>query len=241
MQTEANNGSTRDLTVRRAKTEDIPFLAQIDLIATTPPFDTSMWDEYLAGIGTPTARFLEAMFVEGASTWGAVEDFIVLELAGTPAAACAVYDAVDAGAGAGAEQGMIDLSMLPLIAARLGWPDAALRRFQSRYVKDWQGLEVILKPQADAIVETVGVLPEFRGNGLGSRLMQESRKEALRRGHTSIGISAIHGNEPAARLYERYFEPYITYHASFFEDRFPGITKYRATLAANETSGKAPA
>ena len=231
MQRGTNRTREAEVSVRRATTDDISFLAQIDLIATTPPFERSMWDRYLEDTGTSTARFLEAVFIEDASNWGRVEDFIVLEVGGTPAAACAVYDS----AAQRPDRGMINMDKLSAVAGRLGWARAAVEAFRSIYEKDWRGGEVFLAPQAEAIVETVGVLPEYRGMGLGHRLMHESRKEALRRGHESIGIMVIHGNDGAARLYERYFEPYVTYHASFFGGEFPGITKYRASLVANGT------
>ncbi len=230
MQRTTDRRRAEEVSVRRATTDDIPFLAQVDLIASTPPFDRSIWERYLEGIGTSTVRFLEAMFMVDASNWGSAEDFIVLEVAGTPAAACAVYDGTDRPA----DQGMIDMEKLPSIARRLGWTDEVSQTFRAAYEKDWKGDQRFLAPQAEAIIETVGVLPEFRRMGLGDRLMRESRVEALRRGHASIGIMVIHGNDGAKRLYERHFEPYITYHASFFGGEFPGITKYRASLSESD-------
>ena len=161
-----------EVTVRRATTDDVSFLARIDVIASTPPFDRSIWDRYLDGTGTPTVHFLEAMFIEDASNWGRVEDFIVLEIAERPVAACAVYVAH------GGERGMIDTEKLPAIARRLGWTQAIADTFRNGYEKDWNGADAFLVPQAEAIVESVGVLPEFRGMGLGDRLMRESFAEA---------------------------------------------------------------
>lgn len=214
--------------VRRGTLADAAFLAQIDRIASIPPFERSLWDDLVEPMGIDTHRFLESLIRVRAAGWGQAEDYLVLEQEGRPVAACAVYepcpDAMD--------HRPILLERMPQLATELGWSDVQRDRFLQSYTQSWP-LEYtdFLVPQAPAIIESVGVIPEARGQGLGRRLLQEAFDEARRRGHSTIGIMVIHGNEPARRLYESFgFKPYLTYHASYFEDPFPGLTKYRASL-----------
>ena len=52
-------------------------------------------------------------------------------------------------------------------------------------------------------IESLAVLPEHRGRGLGSRLMDGLEQELRRQGVTDLVLGLLPGNAPAARLYER--------------------------------------
>ena len=52
-------------------------------------------------------------------------------------------------------------------------------------------------------IESLAVLPEHRGRGLGSRLMDGLEEELRRQGVTDLVLGLLPGNAPAARLYER--------------------------------------
>lgn len=54
-----------------------------------------------------------------------------------------------------------------------------------------------------AEVETLSVLPEERGSGVGAALMEASRHWALERGATTIAVGLAHTNDGAKRFYER--------------------------------------
>ena len=54
-----------------------------------------------------------------------------------------------------------------------------------------------------AEIETLSVLREERGSGVGATLMQASRNWALERGATSIAVGLAHTNAGARRFYER--------------------------------------
>lgn len=213
-------------TVRSANRQDIPFLALMDLEASRSPFEHSFWDELLAPTRTPSARLLESMFRCDASTWGRVEDFLIIERNGQPAATCAVYRP----SSTPVINGPLNLSKLPEIAAMLGWNTSTVKRFEQAYIKVWGSNNDFLKPQAELIVETVAVAPGHRGSGLGHSLMRAAFKRAREAGAASLGVMVIHGNDPAKALYEKYFEPFISFHSAFFDDTFPGLTKYRAQL-----------
>ena len=52
-------------------------------------------------------------------------------------------------------------------------------------------------------IETLSVLPEERGSGVGAALMDECRRWARDRGGRTIAVGLAHTNEGARRFYER--------------------------------------
>lgn len=52
-----------------------------------------------------------------------------------------------------------------------------------------------------ALVESVAVLPEWRGRGVGRRMMAEALAQAHRAGRRRVGLYVVEGNERALRLY----------------------------------------
>ena len=52
-------------------------------------------------------------------------------------------------------------------------------------------------------IETLSVLPEERGSGVGSELMDAARREAAVRGAESMAVGVVHTNVDALRFYER--------------------------------------
>ncbi|MEM7734680.1 MAG: GNAT family N-acetyltransferase [Deinococcota bacterium] len=219
------------VTVRKATPQDIPVLAQIDYEASLPPLNHCFWEDLLVPTGTPVLEFLETMFRLGASNWGSISDFILLEQADNIVAGCAVYTPT----GRADDAHPLRLDKLPDIAQHLGWSQEVMHAFETAY--PYQGfpeddLTAFLKPQVDAIIETVAVLPEFRGQGLGKTLIQAALQEAKTRGASSAGIMVLHGNDNTKALYERFFEPYMTFHSAFFKHEFPAITKYRTSLSS---------
>jgi ribosomal protein S18 acetylase RimI-like enzyme len=52
-------------------------------------------------------------------------------------------------------------------------------------------------------LESLHVLRESRGSGLGTLLMRRTAERVIARGHTSMRLGVISGNVAAARFYER--------------------------------------
>ena len=52
-------------------------------------------------------------------------------------------------------------------------------------------------------LESLHVLREFRGSGIGSLLMRCTAQRVIARGHNSMSLGVISGNVAAARFYER--------------------------------------
>jgi ribosomal protein S18 acetylase RimI-like enzyme len=65
-------------------------------------------------------------------------------------------------------------------------------------------------------IESLGVLPEHRGHGLGSRLLERLVEELRARGVEDLVIGLLAGNEAALRMYRRHgFQPTWLYVSRF--------------------------
>lgn len=220
-----------ELRIRRAAIADIPFLARIQYEASLPPLNVCFWDEILVGTHTGALPFIEAMLRAEACNWGNASDFWVLEEQGKPVAAAAGYTPNPE------DYCPLRLSRLGNIAADLGWTEAVAQTFRERYLQSWGGhcRPVFLVPLAPWVVESVAVLPEARGRGLGKRVVKAVLEEGRSQHHTHASIMVINGNDVARRTYESLgFKPYQTFHAEYFQEcfnlDFPGITKLGAVI-----------
>ena len=220
------------LTTRKATIADIPFLARIEYEASLPPMNHCFWDDLLEGTGTSALAFTAAMLQAEGSNWGNVSDFLVIEEDGKPMAAAAGYVPSEQ-----EDYCPLTLSRLEVIAEILHWSPSTTQMFRDRYLALWGGdlKPLFLTPQANWIIETVAVLPERRGRGLGKKLIKALLDEGRSRGHEFAGIMIINGNEAARHTCESAgFKPYQTFHRDYFlaqagED-FPGITKFGMRL-----------
>ncbi|MEM6437384.1 MAG: GNAT family N-acetyltransferase [Cyanobacteria bacterium P01_D01_bin.115] len=220
------------LTTRQATIADIPFLARIEYESTLPPMNHCFWEDLLEGTGTSAIAFTEAELQAAGSNWGNVPDFLIIEEDGKPMAAAAGYVPSEQ-----EDYCPLKLSRLDAIAQMLGWSTSTTQMFRDRYLGLWGGdlKPFFLTPQADWIIETVAVLPEGRGRGLGKALIKALLDEGRSRGHEFAGIMIINGNEAARRTYESAgFKPYYTFYKAYFEehvgDDFPGVTKFGLRL-----------
>jgi GNAT superfamily N-acetyltransferase len=55
-----------------------------------------------------------------------------------------------------------------------------------------------------ALLESLSVLPEERGAGIGARLLERVRDECTREGFAELTVGAVAGNADAIRFYERH-------------------------------------
>lgn len=219
------------LSTRKATIADIPFLAKIDYEASLPPLNHCFWEDILQDTQTSALQLIEAVLRAEASNWGNVADFVILEEQGKPVAAAAGYLPNPE------DYCPLRLSCLDKVAANLDWSKETMTTFQDRYLQFWGGdlRPVFLTPQAPWIIESVAVLPEARGRGLGKALLKALLQEGRSQGHSHAGISVINGNAVARQTYESMgFKPYQTFHAEYFSDRFdidfPGMTKFGLRL-----------
>lgn len=165
-----------------------------------------------------------------ALAWGTVEQFFLVEERGVLLAGGSGFAMLTA------DYRPLDLARLPVMAHWLGWSRPTLEAFQTAYEQVWPNpLEPTLAPQAPWILECIAVTPPARGRRLTRPLLQALLLEGRRRGHSAAGISVTSSNEPARRAYEAAgFRAYLSYGAAYFDDAFPGTTKYRRVLATLE-------
>ncbi|MEM8641794.1 MAG: GNAT family N-acetyltransferase [Cyanobacteria bacterium P01_G01_bin.54] len=216
-----------DVCVRPATIADLPVLAKIQYEALLPPLNHCFWDDLLVGTPTDTLAFIAAMLRANASNWGNGADFWVVEVAGTVLAGAVGYTPNET------DYRPLDLTRLDTIAQHLGWSTVTTQAFLSRYERLWRPnpKPVFLAPQAPWIIETVAVLPEARGQGLGKQLLQAVLAEGRSRQHSHAGIRIVNGNDRAQAIYESLgFKPYQTFYADYFEEQFPGMTMLRMRL-----------
>jgi ribosomal protein S18 acetylase RimI-like enzyme len=215
------------LNTRKATIADIPFLARIEYEASLPPLNQCFWEDILQGTGTNAMQFIEAELRAGASNWGNVTDFLILEEQGKPVAGAAGYTPNSE------DYCPLRLSHLGMIAQDLNWSKDIETDFRDRYIQLWGGdlRPFFLTPQAPWIIENVAVLPEARGRGLGKVLLRALLEEGRSQQHSHAGIMVINGNDAARHTYESIgFKPYQTFYAEYFAKQFnlefPGITKF---------------
>lgn len=115
------------LTTRRVAIADIPFLARIEYEASLPPLNQCFWEEILQGTQTGALQLIEAMLRAGASNWGNITDFLILEEQGKPVAGAAGYIPNSE------DYCPLRLSYLGKIAQDLNWSDAIAATFRDRY------------------------------------------------------------------------------------------------------------
>lgn len=219
------------LSTRKATIADIPFLARIEYEASLPPLNHCFWEDLLQGTGTSALEFIVASMKAEASNWGNATDFLILEEQGKPVAAAAGYVPNTE------DYCPLRLSSLDKIAQELNWSKEITTTFGDRYLQLWGGdlRPLFLTPQASWIVESVAVLPEARGRGLGKVLLRALIEEGRSQKHSHAGIMVINGNDVARRTYESIgFKPYQTFYADYFKEQFniefPGVTKFGLSL-----------
>lgn len=219
---------TQDLHIRRATRREIDFVTWCNMEATSPAPGFCYWDPLLAGSATPTAHFIKTVFAHDALAWGRVEEFFVVEEAGRLLAGASGFpmDAQD--------YRPLRLDRLPVVADALGWEATVFADFLEAYTSVWPDpQDPVLAPQAPWIIECVAVVPEARGRGLSKALLGALFAEGQRLGHTHAGISVTNGNVAAERAYTAVgFQLYLRYGADYFNDAYPGSTKYRRRLGA---------
>ncbi|MEL4897674.1 GNAT family N-acetyltransferase [Crocosphaera sp. Alani8] len=225
------------LSTRKANRQDIPFLARIEYEASLPPLNHCFWEDLLEGTQTEVLPFIEAKLKADAGNWGLLEDFVIVEEQGKPVAAAAGYCPNQD------NYSPLNLSNLDKMAQELNWSQEIAEGFRDGYLQFLGGnlRPLFLSPQATWIIETVAVLPEARGKGLGKFLIKALLEEGKRQQHSYGGIMILNGNDAARRTYEAVgFKPYQTFYEDYFRDQFnlefPGVTKFGVDLNKIEIS-----
>lgn len=220
------------LTTKTATDSDIAFLARIIYEASLPPHNHSFWDEMLQQSNISALDFLTAVLQVKASNWGNVEDFLIVERAGEPVAAAAGYEP------SFEDYRPLKLEKLDELAQALDWSIQEMEAFQQHYLQLFGNhpQPIFFNPQAPWIIESVAVVPEARGQGVGKTLLKSLLKLGREQGRSHVGITVINGNDRARKAYESLgFKPYQTFHGDYFREQFgvefSGVTKLGQCLS----------
>jgi ribosomal protein S18 acetylase RimI-like enzyme len=215
------------LRVRRGTDSDADYLAQAARLATIPPFEDSFWDD-VAGSKVGALALLGAALRARLFQWGQVEDHIIIELDKTPMASCAVYKPF------AERESYRPLSPTGLLNAALacGWTFSAAEAALGRYLSIWPDEDMSeATAHAAAIIESVNVMPEAQGLGLGKTLILEALQVAKDSNASNVGLTTLVGNDRAQSLYESLGFQATRAHAPMsWGTEVPGLLKFRMSL-----------
>ncbi len=87
-----------------------------------------------------------------------------------------------------------------------GAQSPALRRNTLSLIKEKTGREAHIEKETqedEFYIDSLGILPQFRGKGLGSKLLLQMRDMAFSQGHPLVGLLVDENNTKAKELYEK--------------------------------------
>lgn len=210
-------------TIRPAVAEDRAFLAEIMHESTIPVAGRGLFDAALEGTGTDPLAFNEALLTTGSSSWGGIQDFVVLEEDGERAAAAAAY------LSSNPDRRPLSAEGFEAVSSALGWSQDAAQAFWRSYVAGFGffGNAAHLEQPAPYVLEYVAVKPDYKGRRLVNHLLAAHAERARAAGHPVMGVSAMYGNEPAIRAYLRFgFREVARVGPERFGGKFPGMIRY---------------
>jgi GNAT superfamily N-acetyltransferase len=181
--------------IRRATTEDIPFLSWVMFTAARSHLDTCVWETIFDEAEAGVRDLLERVARTAQTHWCHGSKFWIAEVEGTPAAALCGFVPESEGSGPLGE------AMLDVARNQLSYPEERINEILQRGAVSMGGMPDDLEEVWG--VENVAVLPEYRGAGLTDRLFEHVLEEGRSMGFSRAQILCLIGNEPAQRAWER--------------------------------------
>lgn len=183
-----------DYQIRAATPADAPFLAWVMQAAARSHRPLSFWDLAIPGPDAMRLEYLAAMAVAEPSSFSHYSGFLIAESASEPLAALSAYDSRFKGM-----DGFLG-SLAAILAAR-GWSPVHQELLFTRMAP--AGTCMLDSPPGVWVVEWVAALPQARGKGIASALLQAILERGRAAGYTQAQISYLIGNTPAQTAYER--------------------------------------
>jgi ribosomal protein S18 acetylase RimI-like enzyme len=179
--------------VRRARGEDAEFLASAILIATRGHLARGWFDIALNQSEQGCLQFLARLTITQAPSWWHYSRFWVAEANAKPVAALSAFRADDAYP--------LSQQAMSETADALGFPVAE----QSLIWKRGAYLFTCdTGTEGNAwTIENIATAPQYRGRGVGFRLIDHALEEGRRLGFEQAQITFFIGNETAERLYTK--------------------------------------
>ena len=210
------------LITRPARAEDARFLAEIMHESVIPVVNRGPFDAALEGLDIDPVSFDEALILSGANHWGQLDSFIVLEEDGEPVGAAAAYPSKQP------DMRPITPEGLQKVTEYLGWTPEQSRGFWRKYVSFFGLFPELphLAQPADYVLEYVAIRESHRGRGLFLKLVEAHAERARALGHKTLGISAVIGNDPAYRNYEKFAKFHCRVGPEVYRNTFPGFDRF---------------
>jgi len=206
------------ISIRRATHGDVPFLAEVVLLASRSHLPRGVWD-FLVPDDVGRGRFLAQLLATGPASWCHWRNFLVCEVDGVPAAGLSGY----------AEDEPDMLSEDDAIGQALSLVGVSEAEAAAGFERLGPFLTCLMPPIGMPwIVEWVATLPAFRRRGLVDGLLREVLAEGRRRRRRRAQIMVIDGNVSAQRVYERVgFVVHEVRHTAPFRDLMgsPGLVR----------------
>ena len=210
------------LITRPATEQDAPFLAEIMHESVIPVVNRGPFDAALEGLDIDPVRFDEALILSGANHWGQLDSFIVLEEDGEAVGAAAAYPSRQP------DMRPITPDGLNKVSEYLGWTPDQSRGFWRKYVAFFGLFPELphLAQPADYVLEYVAIKEACRGRGLFLKLVEAHADRARKLGHKTLGISAVIGNDPAYRNYQKFAKFHVRVGPEVYRNTFPGFDRF---------------
>ncbi len=187
-----------------------------------PIVGRGLFDEILEDLEVEPLTFIQAMLLTGASNWGQIESFLMVEEDGEPAGACAAFLSSNPDCRPITPQG------LGLVTSRLAWSQDRSRNFWKKYVSRYGMFGDLphLRHPAPYVLEYTGVKSEKRGQGLLHLLLDAHARRAREAGHRAMAVSAVIGNESALRGYTKFGFRFVSQLGpEKFGNKHPGMNR----------------
>jgi ribosomal protein S18 acetylase RimI-like enzyme len=181
-------------TVRRASRDDAGFLAWVMLSASRAHLSRGVWDLLIGSDDAGCLEYLRRLAVAEPRSLCHYESFWVAEVDGRLGAALSGFDMR-------ADGWTIIGEAMSSVQHDLGWTDADVAASQKRLAPVWACF--LPDVGADWGIENVATLPERRGRGLASTLMDHVLREGRERGFRRAQITTLVGNDAAQTVYRR--------------------------------------
>jgi translation initiation factor 4G len=183
-----------NIDIRSAKPEDAPFLAWVMLAASRSHLRYGVWEHYVGGTEQDCLSFLSLVAATQKPHLFHFSTFIVAEVNGQKVGGLSGYDPKVLGMKAFVQS-------LPEVFQKLDWTMDQQKAAAERYLP-WMTC-IPDNTEGAWIVESVAALPEYRRQGVVSRLLAEVLDRGRRSGYKRAQIGVLINNMPARLAYEK--------------------------------------
>jgi GNAT superfamily N-acetyltransferase len=183
-----------NIDIRSARPEDAPFLAWVMLAASRSHLKYGVWEHYIGGTEQDCLSFLSLIANTQKPHLFHSSTFIVAEVNRQKVGGLSGYDPKVLGMRAFVQS-------LPEVFQKSEWTVGRQKTAAERY-RPWMTC-IPDDTEGAWIVESVAALPEYRRQGVVSRLLGEVLDRGRRSGYKRAQIGVLINNTPARLAYEK--------------------------------------